>query len=126
MEIFGVGTDIIEVKRIRSAIEKNNGFCLRVYTPAEIDYCEKKDKSRYPSYAARFAAKEAVAKALAEGVGKNVSLNEIELANKKSGAPFIKLYGGTGDYSRKLKIKEVKISVSATQNFAVAYAVAIK
>ncbi len=126
MEIFGVGTDIIEVKRIQSAIEKNNGFRLRVYTPAEIDYCEKKGKSRYPSYAARFAAKEAVAKALAEGVGKNVSLNEIELANKKSGAPFIKLYGGTGDYSRKLKIIEVKISVSATQNFAVAFAMAIK
>ena len=97
MEIFGVGTDIIEVKRIQSAIEKNNGFRLRVYTPAEIDYCEKKAKNRYPSYAARFAAKEAVAKALAEGVGKNISLNEIELANKKSGAPFIKLYGGTGD-----------------------------
>ncbi len=126
MEIFGVGTDIIEVKRIRSAIEKNKGFLLRVYIPAEIDYCEKKAQGRYPSYAARFAAKEAAAKALAEGVGKNVSLNEIELANRDSGAPYIKLYGVTSDYSRKLKIREIMISVSATQNFAVAFAMAIK
>ncbi len=126
MEIFGVGTDIIEVERIKSAIEKNKGFRLRVYTPGEIDYCEKKSRSRYPSYAARFAAKEAVAKALAEGVGKNVSLNEIELANRDSGAPYIKLYKGTADYGRKLKIREIKVSVSATQNFAVAFAMAIK
>ncbi len=126
MEIFGVGTDIIEVKRIESAIKKNKGFLLRVYTRTEIDYCEKKAQGRYPSYAARFAAKEAAAKALAEGVGKNVSLNEIELANRDSGAPYIKLYGGTSDYSRRLKIREIKISVSATQNFAVAFAMAIK
>lgn len=126
MEIFGIGTDIIEVSRIRSAIEKNNGFRLKVYTQNEIDYCEKKDKGRYPSYAARFAAKEAVAKALAEGVGKNVSLNEIELANLNSGAPYIKLYGGTSKYSKKLKISEIRISVSATQNFAVAFAIAVK
>ncbi len=126
MEILGIGTDIIEVERIKSAIEKNNGFRSRVYTQGEIDYCEKKDKGRYPSYAARFAAKEAVAKALAEGLGKNVSLNEIELANLDNGAPYIKLYGGTRSYSEKLKIRDIRISVSATRMFAVAFAVAVK
>jgi holo-[acyl-carrier protein] synthase len=125
MEIFGVGADIIEVERIRSAIKNNLGFLKRVYTENEVDYCRKKNKGKYPSFAARFAAKEAVAKSLAEGVSGNISLNEIELANTDNGAPYIKLYGKTHRFSKQLKIKEIKISVSATEKFAVAYAVAI-
>jgi holo-[acyl-carrier protein] synthase len=125
MEIYGIGTDIIEVERIKSAIMKNSGFLRRVYTENEIDYCNKKKKGKYPSFAARFAAKEAVAKSLAEGVTKNISLNEIEISNLDSGAPFVKLYGKTDEFSMKLKIREIKISVSATENFAVAYAVAL-
>ncbi len=126
MEIFGIGTDIIEVGRITAAIENNPSFKKRVYTVREVSYCEKKVKGRYPSFAARFAAKEAVAKSLSEGVGKNVSLSEIELTNTENGAPYIVLYGGTLRYSKKLGIKEIKISVSATENFAVAYAVSLK
>jgi holo-[acyl-carrier protein] synthase len=125
MEIFGVGTDIIEVKRIKSAIKNNSGFLRRVYTESEIEYCNKKNKGKYQSFAARFVAKEAVAKSLAEGVGKSISLSEIELANMSTGAPFIKLYGKTREFSKQLRIKEIKISVSATDNFAVAYAVAM-
>ncbi len=125
MEIYGIGTDIIEVERIKSAIGNNSGFLKKVYTKSEIDYCSKKKKGKFPSFAARFAAKEAVAKSLAEGVSKNISLNEIEVSNTTSGAPFIKLYGKTDEFSRKLKIKDIKVSVSATENFAVAYAVAI-
>ena len=125
MEIFGVGADIIEVERIKSAVENNSGFLNRVYTRNEVDYCRKKNRGRYPSFAARFAAKEAVAKSLAEGVSRNISLNEIELLNTDTGAPYIKLYGKTCRFSKRLKIKEIKISVSATEKFAVAYAVAI-
>ncbi|MCJ7665292.1 MAG: holo-ACP synthase [Actinobacteria bacterium] len=126
MEIFGIGTDIIEVGRITAAIKKNPSFKKRVYTAREVSYCEKKIKGKYPSYAARFAAKEAVAKSLSEGVGKNVSLSEIELSNTENGAPYIVLYGATLKYCNKLGIKEIKISVSATENFAVAYAVSLK
>lgn len=125
MKIFGVGTDIIEVERIKSAIKNNSGFLSRVYTESEIEYCDKKNKGKYQSFAARFAAKEAVAKSLAEGVSRNISLSEIELANMDTGAPFIKLYGKTREFSKQLRIKEIKISVSATENFAVAYAIAI-
>jgi len=125
MKIFGVGTDIIEVERIKSAIKNNSGFLNRVYTKNEIDYCMVKNKGKYSSFAARFAAKEAVAKSLAEGVSKNISLNEIELKNTDTGAPYIELLGKTYRFSRQLKIKEIKISVSATENFAVAYAIAI-
>lgn len=126
LKVYGIGTDIIEVDRIAAAIEKNNTFKKRVYTVSEIKYCEKKAKGKYPSYAARFAAKEAVAKSLLEGVGKNVSLVEIELSKSGNGAPFIVLHGKTLEYSRTLGIAEIKISVSATNNFAVAYAISIK
>ena len=125
MEIYGIGTDIIEVERIKDAIRNNSGFLKRVYTENEINYCNSKNIVRFQSFAARFAAKEAVAKSLAEGVSKNISLKEIELSNMNTGAPFIKLYGKTEEFSKKLKIKEIKVSVSATDNFAVAYAVAI-
>lgn len=118
-----MGTDIIEVDRIAAAIKKNDAFTSKVYTSSEKRYCEGKVKGKYPSYAARFAAKEAVAKSLSEGVGKNVSLNEIELSHTERGAPRITLHGGTLRYSRQLGIKEIKISVSATDNFAVAYAI---
>ena len=123
LEVYGVGTDIIEVERIAAAIKKNGAFQKRVYTQSEVEYCENKVESKYPSYAARFAAKEAVAKSLSEGVGKNVSLKEIELSNTDRGAPYIILHGGTLEYSRKMGIKEIKISVSSTENFAVAYAI---
>ena len=123
MEVYGVGTDIIEVGRIAAAIRKNSTFIRKVYTDSETEYCEGKIKGKYPSYAARFAAKEAVAKSLSEGVGKNVSLKEIELSNNDRGAPYIILHGGTLDYSRQIGIKEIKISVSATEDFAVAYAI---
>jgi len=123
MEVYGVGTDIIEVERITSAIEKNDSFRKKVYTDSEIKYCESKVKGRFSSYAARFAAKEAVAKSLSEGVGKNVSLDEIELSHDGRGAPFVILHGKTLGYSRSLGIKEIKISVSATGRFAVAYAI---
>ncbi len=125
MEIYGIGTDIIEVERIKSAVRSNSGFLNRVYTVSEIEYCNKKKKGKFSSLAARFAAKEAVAKALAEGITKNISLNEIEVSNLNSGAPFIKLYGKTSRFSKKLNIKEIKVSVSATGNFAVAYAIAL-
>lgn len=118
-----MGTDIIEVDRIAAAIKKNGAFRKKVYTSSEIAYCEGKAKGKYPSYAARFAAKEAVAKSLSEGVGKNISLNEIELSHTERGAPLIILYGGTLQYSHQLGIKDIKISVSATDNFAVAYAI---
>jgi holo-[acyl-carrier protein] synthase len=126
LEVYGIGTDIIEVGRIAAAIEKNDSFGKRVYSVSEIEYCEKKAKGKYASYAARFAAKEAVAKSLLEGIGKNVSLSEIELSKSGNGAPFIVLHGRTLEYSRTIGIREIKISVSATDNFAVAYAISIK
>jgi holo-[acyl-carrier protein] synthase len=126
LEIYAVGTDIIEVERITAAIEKNNSFRERIYTLQEIEYCEKKSRGKYSAYAARFAAKEAVAKSLLEGFGKKISPSEIEVQTNKNGAPWIMLHGRTERYSRELGIGEIKISMSATENYAVAYAVSLK
>jgi holo-[acyl-carrier protein] synthase len=79
MEIYGIGVDIVEVKRIKNAIKKNSGFLKRVYTSCEIDYCRSKKKGKYESFTARFAAKEAVAKSIRTGFGRNISFNEIEM-----------------------------------------------
>jgi holo-[acyl-carrier protein] synthase len=126
LEIYSVGTDIIEVFRIARAIEKNCSFKSRIYALSEVEYCEKKGKGKYPAYAARFAAKEAVAKSLSEGFGKNISPSDIEILTGRNGAPSIVLHGKTMEYSKKLGIKEIKISISATENFAIAYAVSLK
>jgi len=125
MGVYGIGVDIVEVKRIKNAIKKNPGFLKRVYTACEIDYCRSKKKGKYESFSARFAAKEAVAKSIRTGFGGNISFNEIEMDKMDSGLPYVKLYGGTENYIKKLKIKEIKISISATENYAVAYAIAI-
>jgi len=123
--IYAVGVDIIEVERIKGAIKKYPGFIERIYTEGEVKYCESKGKTRYLHYAARFAAKEACAKSLAQGMGKNIFFKEIELNNEDSGAPYIKLYGKTCSYSKKLRVKEIKISISTTDRYAVAFAISI-
>ena len=125
LEIFNVGVDIIEVDRIRKAAENTPGFLERVFTDKEIDYCLKKNKVKYQNFAARFAAKEAVAKSLMQGMGKYVSFREIEIHNRKNGAPYVQLHSSTLQYSRKIRIKEIKISLSATEKMATAFAVSI-
>ena len=125
LKIYGIGVDLIEVKRIKSAIEKNPGFIKKVYTDSEVKYCTGKLRSRFINYAERFAAKEAVSKSLRTGIGKNIHLNEIEVANLHSGEPFINLYGTTKAYCDKLTIKDIKITLSGTEERAIAFAIAL-
>ena len=77
------------------------------------------------SYAERFAAKEAVSKSLRTGIGKSIRFNEIEVANLHSGEPVINLYGTTKAYCDKLTIKDIKITLSGTEEHAVAFAIAL-
>ena len=87
--ILGIGNDIVEVGRIKKAIEKSDGFKKRVFTESEIEYAELK-KDKYPSYAGRFAAKEALSKALGTGV-RGFKLVDIEVRNDELGKPYIVL-----------------------------------
>jgi holo-[acyl-carrier protein] synthase len=125
LEIYGIGVDLVEVKRIKSSIEKNPGFIKKIYTDSEVKYCTGKLRSCFISYAERFAAKEAVSKSLRAGIGKDIRFNEIEVVNLHSGEPVINLYGMTRAYCDKLTIKDIKISLSGTEERAIAFAIAL-
>ena len=98
MEIYGIGTDIIEISRIETSINRTKTFKEKVYTKNEIEHIEKK-RNPYASYAGRFAAKEAVSKALGTGV-RNFSLRDIEILNDELGKPNIILYNNLKDFTK--------------------------
>ena len=91
MNIYGIGTDIVNVNRIRIAIKKNNqAFKRRVYTDFEIKICEKR-KNRIECFAKRFAAKEALFKAV--GISNKLNFKDVEITNNSAGAPKFKIKG---------------------------------
>lgn len=119
--VAGVGTDLIEIERVRCAIEKNRHFLERVYTEREIAYCRRK-ADPWQSYAARFAAKEAVAKALGTGLGP-VGFKEIEIINAAGGQPQVVLSGKAEQLALERNIQRVHISLSHSEAYAMATAV---
>jgi holo-[acyl-carrier protein] synthase len=125
MDIFGIGADVIEVERIKNAIEGHPLFLKKIYTKNEIEFCESKNTNRFQSYASRFAGKEAVAKSLHQGLGRFLFFNEIEILNNKYGYPFAALYGDSHFYFLSNNICDIKITLSSTRIFCVAYAVSL-
>lgn len=123
MELL-LGTDIIEVDRIKASLDNkvNGRFSDRVFTPEEVKYCESKNASKYQSYAARFAGKEAVSKAFGTGIGENALFNEIEILNDKNGKPYVNLYGRAKQYYESLGASGISITLSHCREYAVAYA----
>ena len=122
MKLFGVGTDIIQVNRLKKSLNKKL-FLSRIYSKEEILKC-KRSKVNSNCFAKRFAAKEAFSKALGTGISKGISFNEIVVLNEKSGKPYIKLINKTKKIvERKLKKKVYKISLSIAdeKDYAVAF-----
>lgn len=121
--IYGIGTDIVEISRIAKAMERSGRFLERYYTENE---CEMIRKRRCPQKAAaiNFAGKEAVTKALQTGINRRVQLEDIEILRKESGAPYVTLYNGALRYAAECGIKRIHISLSDTEELAVAYAIA--
>ena len=122
MKLFGVGTDIIQVNRLKKSLNKKP-FLSRIYSKEEILKC-KRSKVNSNCFAKRFAAKEAFSKALGTGISKGISFNEIVVLNEKSGKPYIKLINKTKKIvERKLKKKIYKISLSIAdeKDYAVAF-----
>jgi holo-[acyl-carrier protein] synthase len=107
MKIFGIGTDIVNIKRMEETLRKNGtAFKKRVFSKDEINYCQKKkNPSRF--FAKRFAAKEALSKALGTGIRKGVDFRNIEISNDNLGKPSINLKGSTATFLKK-KIKNKK------------------
>lgn len=121
------GVDIVEISRIKKSIEELGArFLKKIYTNREIEYCESKKVSKFESYAVRFAAKEAVSKAIGTGIGGKVSLLEIQVGNNELGAPFVELFGITDKTARDLNINCFSLSLSHCKEYAVAFVVATK
>ena len=122
MSIYGIGTDIVSIKRIKSSI-KNKNFIERIYNYQEVLKC-KKAVNQHNCYAKRFAAKEAFSKALGTGISNGINFNEIIVLNNKSGKPYINLKGETKKKIIKMfKQKKTKISLSLSdeRDYAVAF-----
>lgn len=106
----GIGIDIIEIERVAEAVKKyGDKFLAKVYTPHEITYCTKRKQLRFPELAARFAAKEAYAKAIGMGV---TTWTAIEVRNEASGKPYLMIKGK--------KAANAAISLSHSRDYAVA------
>ncbi len=119
------GVDTIRVSRIQDVIDRTGSrFLERVYTPAERDMCAAKGVGSISSLAARFAAKEAVSKALGTGVGREgIRFSEIEVCISTAGKPYIQLHGTTGEFFRRAGGIQAEISMSHDGDQAVAICV---
>ena len=119
--LIGVGCDVIEIARVQKAIERE-AFVERVYAPNEIAYCRSRGKQAAASFAARFAAKEAVLKALGTGL-RGGELTEIIVINDALGKPNVQLSGYHAELAAKLGVKNIALSMSHSRATALAYVV---
>jgi holo-[acyl-carrier protein] synthase len=125
--IVGTGVDLAEVDRIQAALEDpriGRRFRDRIFTEKEIAYCEKKQRGKYESYAGRFAAKEAVMKALGRGWGANARWLDIEVVRARSGKPEISLHDKTAKLADQLGIRRWALSITHTKQHGLAYVIA--
>ena len=113
-----VGVDIVEIGRIKKIMDKNEKFKTKIFTKNEIEYCEGKKIKKYESYAARFAAKEAIYKALSDKINFQYEWTDFEILNKESGKPYVILNHDV------FGVKEIEISLSHSEDYAMAYVTA--
>ena len=125
MNVLGVGTDITECLRIGQMIERHGElFVQRVYTTREIEYCQSR-RMAMQHFTGRWAAKEAILKALSTGWRQGISWRDIEVLNGASGRPVVTLLGGTQDMAEKMGVAGVLVSISHCRTHATAQAVAV-
>jgi len=121
--IIGLGTDIVEIERIRAMIERHGQtFLQRCFTSDEIAYADK-HRDAAVRFAGRWAAKEAVVKVLGTGFVKGITFHDIEVLPLDSGQPFIQLSGGAGQIAADMGISSVLITISHAKLYATATAV---
>ncbi|MDH4027781.1 MAG: holo-ACP synthase [Nitrospirota bacterium] len=119
--IYGIGIDIVKIERMKDADKKwGKRFFEKFLTEKELAYCFKKSVP-YPSIAVRFAAKEAVIKAIGSEI--TVNMKDIEIVNDKRGKPLIKVNGKLEAFCGKKKIKHCHLSLSHEKEFGIAYVV---
>ncbi|MBQ3302614.1 MAG: holo-ACP synthase, partial [Eggerthellaceae bacterium] len=119
----GLGVDIVEIERMKALLERSPAFMSRVFSADEQAYCNKK-ASPATHYATRFAAKEAVVKALGTGFSNGIGVRDIEVVRSSSGKPSVVLSGRAREIANELGVRELSISLSYTHAEAVACAMA--
>lgn len=117
--IFGIGTDMIEVSRVKAVMESDTGFRDKIFTEGEIAYCEKL-KNKHQNYAARFSAKEAFLKALGTGWRYGIGFADIDVYHDDLGNPHIRLYGKAKELANQEKISRIHVSLSHVREMATA------
>jgi holo-[acyl-carrier protein] synthase len=122
--VLGLGTDLIETKRVQQSIDRfGERFLERIFTAGEIAYCIRK-KNSAESFAARFAAKEAGAKALGTGISRGVTWKEFEVKREASGRPSLHLTGRAEELARAMGVRRVQLSLTHSRELALAVVVA--
>ena len=126
MKIFGIGTDIVNIRRMEKSLKRRGSkFKNNIFSKNEITYCEKK-KNSGAFYAKRFAAKEALSKALGTGIRKGINFKNIEVHNDNFGKPFIQLKGSAADFlKKKIKTRKYFIYLSLSDDLPWAQATVI-
>ena len=121
--ILGLGMDISEVARVKASLDRfGESFLKRILLPEEIAYCHTyQNPAQY--VAVRFAAKEAISKALGTGIGAELGWHDLEICRKETGEPFVKLHGGGPKLLEARGAKRLLISLTHTENYAAAVAI---
>jgi holo-[acyl-carrier protein] synthase len=124
--IAGIGVDVCEIERIARALEASHGprFRARVFTEGEQAYCEGRRRGRFESYAARFAAKEAVMKVLGTGWSRGIGWRDIEVVRKPGAAPEIRLHGAAAAIARSRGMARWLLTITHSRATAIAWVVA--
>lgn len=113
-EIKGIGTDIVEIARLKKAVDRQGeDFLLKLFSKEEIAYC-KKFKDPFPRFAGKYAAKEAFSKAIGKGFGKELGILDVEIKNERSGKPYIETEKDFG---------KIFLSISHERSYAIAFVI---
>lgn len=120
----GLGVDIVEIARMRKILDRTPSFAAKVFSEAERAYCDDKATPE-THYATRFAAKEAVVKALGTGFSEGIGVRDVEVRRTSKGRPYVVLTGRAREVARERGVREIPISLSYTHTEAVACAMAI-
>ncbi|SCI36826.1 MULTISPECIES: holo-ACP synthase [unclassified Romboutsia] len=123
MNILGIGVDIVEIDRIKEAIDKNDKFLDRLFTDKEIEYFKSKNL-KMETIAGNFSAKEAVSKSIGTGI-RNFKFKDIEIVRDSLGKPIVKTYNNLQQICIDYNVLEIKVSISHSEKYAVANAIVI-
>jgi holo-[acyl-carrier protein] synthase len=120
MTHFSTGIDLVEINRIQRFLDGHKKYWNEIFTSREIDYCLRKKKKPFQHLAVRFAAKEAVLKALGIGLLSGFKLKDIEVVNDINGKPKINLYGKVRKLAEENEIRDISLSLSHSSQYAIA------